>query len=94
MFYSGHYSSSDLGTSPDFVKLAQAYGAVGLRAEKPSDVLPVLQEALKARLPVLMDFVIDRYEDVYPIVPPGAAINEMLFGDEKKKEEKKLRAVK
>ncbi len=94
MFYSGHYSSSDLGNSPDFVKLAQAYGAVGLRAEKPSEVVPVLKEALKIKLPVFMDFVIDRYEDVFPIVPPGAAINEMRFGDEKKKEERPLKAVK
>ena len=94
MFYSGRRSSSDLGTSPDFVKLADAYGAVGLRAERPSDVLPVLKEALKVKRPVFMDFVIDRYEEVFPIVAPGAAINEMIFGDEKKKEEKKLKAVK
>jgi acetolactate synthase-1/2/3 large subunit len=93
MFYTERYSSSDLGSTPDFVKLADAYGAVGLRAERPADVVPVLKEALSVKRPVMMDFVIDRYEKVLPIVPPGCAINEMIFGDEKK-EEKKLKAVK
>jgi acetolactate synthase-1/2/3 large subunit len=94
MFYSERYSSSDLGSTPDFVKLAEAYNAVGLRAERPSDVVPVLQEALRVKRPVFMDFVIARYEKVFPMVPAGAAINEMIFGDEKKPEEKKLKAVK
>jgi acetolactate synthase-1/2/3 large subunit len=94
LFYQERYSSSDLGSTPDFVKVAEAYGAVGLRAKKPSEVVPVLKEALKARKTVFMDFVIDRYEKVFPMVPAGAAINEMIFGEEKKKEEKKLKAVK
>ena len=94
LFYQERYSSTDLGSTPDFVKLAEAYGAVGLRAVKPSEVVPVLKEALKVKKPVFMDFVIDRYEKVFPMVPAGAAINEMIFGEEKKKEEKKLKAVK
>ncbi len=94
LFYAERYSSTDLGSTPDFVKLAEAYGAVGLRAEKPSEVTAVLKEALKAKKPVFMDFVIDRYEKVFPMVPAGASINEMIFGEEKKKEEKKLKAVK
>ena len=94
LFYAERYSSTDLGSTPDFVKLAEAYGAVGLRAEKPSEVLPVLKEAMKSKKPVFMDFVIDRYEKVFPMVPAGAAINEMIFGEEKKKVEKKLKAVK
>jgi acetolactate synthase-1/2/3 large subunit len=94
LFYSERYSSVDLGSTPDFVKLAEAYGAVGLRAEKPSEVVPVLKEALKVKKPVFMDFVVDRYEKVFPMVPAGASINEMIFGEEKKKEEKKLKAVK
>jgi acetolactate synthase-1/2/3 large subunit len=93
LFYSERYSSTDLGGTPDFVKLAEAYGAVGLRAEKPSEVVPVLKEALKIKRPVFMDFVIDRYEKVFPMVPAGAAIHEMIFGEEKKAE-KKLKAVK
>ncbi len=94
LFYQERYSSTDLGGTPDFVKVAEAYGAVGLRATKPSEVLPVLKEALKVKKPVFMDFVIDRYEKVFPMVPAGASIHEMIFGEEKKKEDKKLRAVK
>ncbi len=94
LFYQERYSSVDLGGTPDFVKLAEAYGAVGLRAEKPSEVVPVLKEALKSKRTVFMDFVVARYEKVFPMVPAGASINEMLFGEEPKKEEKKLRAVK
>ncbi|MFA5073776.1 MAG: thiamine pyrophosphate-dependent enzyme, partial [Nitrospirota bacterium] len=94
MFFGERYSVSDLGTTPDFVKVADAYGAIGLRAERPSDVLPVLKEACKVKRPVVIDFVIDRYEKVFPMVPSGAAIHEMIFGDEQKKEDKKLKAVK
>lgn len=94
LFYAERYSSSDLGSTPDFVKLAEAYGAVGLRAQKPAEVVPVLKEALKVKKTVFMDFVIDRYEKVFPMVPAGASINEMIFGEPKKKEDKKLRAVK
>ncbi len=94
LFYQERYSSSDLGSTPDFVKVAEAYGAVGLRAEKPADVVPVLKEGMKAKKTVFMEFVIDRYEKVFPMVPAGASIHEMIFGEEKKKEEKKLKAVK
>ncbi|MEC4676876.1 MAG: thiamine pyrophosphate-dependent enzyme, partial [Nitrospirota bacterium] len=79
---------------PDFVKIAEAYNAVGLRAVKRSEVEPVLKEAFKIKRPVLMDFVIDWKEKVYPMVPAGAAIDEMLFLEEAKKSEKKLKAVK
>jgi acetolactate synthase-1/2/3 large subunit len=94
LFYQERYSSVDLGSTPDFVKLAEAYGAVGLRAVKPVDVVPVLKEALKSKRTVFMDFVTARYEKVFPMVPAGASINEMIFGEEGKKEEKKLKAVK
>ena len=94
LFYQERYSSTDLGSTPDFVKLAEAYGAIGLRAVKPVDVVPVLKEALKAKRTVFMDFVTARYEKVFPMVPAGASIDEMIFGEEKKKEEKKLRVVK
>ena len=94
LFYQERYSSVDLGSTPDFVKLAEAYGAIGLRAEKPSEVVSVLKEGLKAKRTVFMDFVTARYEKVFPMVPAGASINEMIFGEEKKKEEKKLKVVK
>jgi acetolactate synthase-1/2/3 large subunit len=94
LFYQERYSSVDLGSVPDFVKVAEAYGAAGLRATKPEEVVPVLKEAMKIKRTVFMDFVVARYEKVYPMVPAGASINEMIFGEEKKKVEKKLRAVK
>jgi acetolactate synthase-1/2/3 large subunit len=94
LFYQERYSSVDLGSTPDFVKLAEAYGAVGLRATRPEEVVPVLREALKSKKTVFMDFVVARYEKVYPMVPAGASIHEMIFGEETKKAEKKLRAVK
>ncbi len=79
LFYGKRYSSTCLSCQPDFVKLAEAYGAVGLRAVKPSEVEPVLREALRIRKPVLMDFHIAREENVAPIVPAGATINNMLL---------------
>jgi len=92
LFYGERYSHTYLSTAPDFVKVAEAYGAVGLRATKPSEVEPVIREALSIRKPVFMDFVVDWKEKVYPMVPPGAAIDEMIF--EEKKKERKLKAVK
>ena len=65
-----------------FVRLAEAYGAVGLRATKPSEVEPVLKEAFKIKKTVFMDFVTARYEKVFPMVPAGAAINEMIGGQQ------------
>ena len=71
LFFDKRYSSVNLAGSPDFVKLAEAYGAVGLRAVEPSDVEGVIKEAIKVKKPVLMDFVVDREEDVFPMVPAG-----------------------
>ncbi len=92
-FYGARYSSSLLCDVPDFVKLAEAYGAVGLRATKPSEVEPVIKEALKVKKPVFMDFKVDMFEKVYPMVPAGAAINEMIL-PEKKDAKEKLKIVK
>lgn len=85
LFFKGRYSHTKLDVVPDFVKVAEAYGAVGLRATKPSEVEPVLKKALKIKdKPVFMDFVVDWKEKVYPMVPAGAAIDEMIFEEEKK----------
>jgi acetolactate synthase-1/2/3 large subunit len=65
--------------APDFAKLAEAFGAVGLRATKPSEVIPVLKEAIKTPKPVIMDFVVEPEENVYPMVPAGKNITEMLL---------------
>ena len=79
LFYHGRYACTELSGAPDFVKLADAYGAVGLRAKKPEEVETVLEKALSVHRPVIMDFVVEREECVYPMVPSGAPITEMLL---------------
>jgi acetolactate synthase-1/2/3 large subunit len=80
LFYERRYAMTHIGDiSPDFVKLAEAYGALGLRATRPDEVVPVLREALRTPLPVLMDFVVEPEEGVYPMVPAGEAIDRMLL---------------
>ena len=79
LFYGKRYVSTCMDCAPDFVKLAEAYGAVGLRATKPEEVEAVLTEGLKIPKPVIMDFVVEKEEGVYPMVPAGAAITDMLL---------------
>lgn len=67
---------------PDFVKLAEAYSAIGLRIEKKSDVEGALIEAVKTKKPVLMDFIVNPEENVTPMVPVGAPINKMISSKE------------
>jgi acetolactate synthase-1/2/3 large subunit len=77
-FYGKRYASSSLeGVSPDFVKLAEAYGAIGLRATKPEEVVPTLKKAFSTPKPVIIDFVVDPEENVYPMVPAGEPLNQM-----------------
>jgi len=79
LFYHKRYSFSEMNVNPDFVKLAEAYGAVGLRAKDPDDVVPVIEKALSINKPVIMDFIVDREESVYPMVAPGSPITGMLL---------------
>ena len=79
LFYDKRYVCTDMDCAPDFVKLAEAFGAVGLRASKPEEVEAVLKEGLSVPQPVIMDFKVDREESVYPMVPAGAPITEMLL---------------
>jgi acetolactate synthase-1/2/3 large subunit len=81
--YSSRYAESYMDALPDFVKLAEAYGHVGMRIEKPSDVDGAMREAfkLKDRL-VFMDFITDREENVWPMVKAGKGLTEMLLGSE------------
>ena len=79
LFYRKRYSHTNIEIAPDFVKLAEAYGALGLRAERPEEVVPVIKEALRSDKPVLIDFVVAREEGVYPMVPAGAPIDKMLL---------------
>jgi acetolactate synthase I/II/III large subunit len=79
LFYEKQYCATCLKMAPDFVKLAEAYGAVGLRATKPSEVEQVIKEAFATPKPVVMDFVVNPEECVYPMVPAGAATTEMIL---------------
>ncbi|MCK4739421.1 MAG: biosynthetic-type acetolactate synthase large subunit [Deltaproteobacteria bacterium] len=80
LFFDKRYSHTCLGKKPDFVKIADAYGGVGLRASKPAEVDKIIKEALKINdRPVIMDFVVDPKEGVYPMVPAGQPLNKMLL---------------
>ncbi|HHJ35640.1 MAG TPA: biosynthetic-type acetolactate synthase large subunit [Gammaproteobacteria bacterium] len=79
-FYEKRYAMSYFDALPDFVALAEGYGHVGIKVEKPEDVRPALEEAFKQkdRL-VFLDFITDREENVYPMIPSGAGLNEMIL---------------
>jgi acetolactate synthase-1/2/3 large subunit len=79
LFYDKRYSQSTFQTHPDFVKLAEAYGAVGLRATKPDEVEAVIKKGLATPKTVIMEFVVEGEEGVYPMVPAGAPINKMIL---------------
>lgn len=79
LFYDKKYSNTCMQVQPDFVKLAEAYGARGLRAKKKEDVEKVIKEGLAIEGPVIMEFIVAPEEDVYPMVPAGEAISEMLL---------------
>ena len=79
LFYKRHYAATAMEFAPDFVALAAAYKAVGLRATTKDEVVPVIEEALATDNVVIMDFVISREEGVFPMVPAGKATTEMLL---------------
>jgi acetolactate synthase-1/2/3 large subunit len=79
LFFNRRYSQTPLELPIDFVKLAEAYGATGLRASKPQEVEEVIRQALATPGPVIMEFKVDPEENVMPMVPAGAAINEMVL---------------
>lgn len=79
LFYGRRYAWTHMNFAPDFVKLAQAYNAVGFRVEREEEVDNVLKEAFKNGRPTFIDVVIDPEEGVYPMVPAGAALRDMLL---------------
>ena len=81
LFYEGRYASSYLGNVPDFVKLAEAYGAAGIRIERVGDVDAGIQEALSIDRPVFIDVPVYQYENCYPMIPAGGSNHEMLLED-------------
>jgi acetolactate synthase-1/2/3 large subunit len=80
LLHGSRYSESYMDALPDFVKLAEAFGAVGLRAEKPDQVDDVIREMIAVKKPVVADIVVDMMENCFPMIPSGAPHNEMLLG--------------
>ena len=81
IIYKGRFCAIDLEHSPDFVKLAEAYGCVGLRASTPSEVVPILEKAFSTPGPVVVDVCVDKWEYVFPMVPAGGANIDMILED-------------
>ncbi|MCG6881232.1 MAG: biosynthetic-type acetolactate synthase large subunit [Deltaproteobacteria bacterium] len=79
LFYDRCYAGTCMDHAPDFLKLAEAYNALGLRATRPEEVEPVLREGLSTPRTVIMEFKVEKEENVYPMVPAGAPITEMLL---------------
>ncbi len=80
LFHGNRYSESYMDSLPDFVKLAEAFGTVGLRAEKSAELDDMIKEMIEVDRPVIADIVVDRAENVYPMIPAGAAHNEIRLG--------------
>ncbi|MFC1658000.1 biosynthetic-type acetolactate synthase large subunit [Candidatus Omnitrophota bacterium] len=80
LFYKRRYSYTHLCNNPDFVKLAESYGAAGIRVTKKEEVRPAIEKALSIDNVVFMDFKIEEEENVYPMVPAGEAIDRMIGG--------------
>jgi acetolactate synthase-1/2/3 large subunit len=82
MFYDRTYSEVDISVAPDFVKLAEAYGATGFRAERPDELHDVMAAALDHKGVAVIDVVVSKEENVFPIVPAGANASEMILQSE------------
>lgn len=80
LFYKGRYSSVDLSSSPDFTKVAEAYGAEGIKVTEVAQVRPALEQAIASSKPVFLDFIVEKEENVFPMVPPGGTLNKMIGG--------------
>jgi len=93
MFYGKRYVATPL-SGPDFVKIADAYGFPGLRVTHKEEVVPAIQKAMEEPGPFLIDFKIEPEENVYPMVPPGAALAEVLEGPKEEAKAVKAKAVK
>ena len=86
LLHEKNYSESYTAALPDFVKLAEAYGCVGLRANKPEELDEKIAEMLAVNKPVIFDCVVDKMENCYPMIPSGKPHNQMLLGDKDKED--------
>jgi acetolactate synthase-1/2/3 large subunit len=81
LLHGGRYSHSYSESLPDFVKLAEAYGAVGIRCSKPGDLDGAIHEMISVNRPVLFDCLVDKMENCLPMIPSGKPHNEMILPD-------------
>ena len=86
LLHESRYSETYMESLPDFTKLAESFGAVGLRATKPGEVDDVIKEMIEVDKAVIADICVDQYENCFPMIPSGSAHNEMLLGPEDKAE--------
>ena len=86
LLHDKNYSESYTAALPDFVKLAEAYGCVGIRARKPEELDEKIAQMLSVNKPVIFDCVVDKVENCYPMIPSGKPHNEMLLGESDKEE--------
>lgn len=82
LLHGGRYSSSYSEALPDFVKLAEAYGATGIRAEKPDELDDAIRKMMQTKGPVIFDCIVTKDENCFPMIPSGAAHNDMLLADD------------
>src|SRR2546430_17593773 len=81
LLHGGRYAESYMDALPDFVKLAEAYHAVGIRCEKPGDLDSAIREMINVDKAVIFDCVVDPNENCFPMIPSGRPHNEMILGD-------------
>jgi len=86
LLHGGRYSESYMDSLPDFVKLAESFHCVGLRATKVSEVDDVIKEMIGIKRPVIVDVMVDQNENCFPMIPSGAAHNEMILGSTEQKQ--------
>jgi len=87
LLHEKNYSESYTAALPDFIKLAEAYGCVGIKATKPSELDDKIKEMIDVDKPVIFDCVVDKGENCYPMIPSGKPHNQMLLGPQDEKEE-------
>jgi acetolactate synthase I/II/III large subunit len=81
LFWDSRYSAVDLGEYPDFVRLAEGYGCVGMRARTPEDLADMLDQSDRVRnVPVVIDVRVAAQENVYPMIPSGQTYNDLVLG--------------
>ena len=88
LLHEKNYSESYTAALPDFVKLAEAYGCVGIRAKTPNELDQKIQEMIDVKKPVIFDCLVDKEENCFPMIPSGKPHNQMLLGPNDQKENK------